>query len=81
MPQDLTDYMPIFIQAIPDSKIQGANVGPTWGRQDPGGPHVGPMNLAIWDGMAPCRYLNQSFIMQCGVTELKLEFSLYLIGP
>ena len=26
-------------------------MGPTWGRQDPGGPHVGPMNLAIWDGM------------------------------
>ena len=23
-------------------------MGPTWGRQDPGGPHVGPMNLAIW---------------------------------
>ena len=21
---------------------------PTWGRQDPGVPHVGPMNLAIW---------------------------------
>ena len=19
-----------------------------WGRQDPGGPHVGPMNIAIW---------------------------------
>ena len=24
-------------------------MGPTWGRQDPGGPHVGPMDLAIWD--------------------------------
>ena len=34
---------------IPDSKIHGANMGPIWGRQDPGGPHVGPMNLAIWD--------------------------------
>ena len=33
----------------PDSKIHGANVGPTWGRQDPGGPHVGHMNFAIWD--------------------------------
>ena len=30
-----------------DSKIRGANVGPTWGRQDPGGPHVGHNNLAI----------------------------------
>ena len=26
----------------------GANMGPTWGRQDPGGPHVGHVNLAIW---------------------------------
>ena len=32
----------------PDSKVYGANMGPIWGRQDPGGPHVGPMNLAIW---------------------------------
>ena len=23
-------------------------MGPIWGRQVPGGPHVGPMNLAIW---------------------------------
>ena len=22
---------------------------PIWGRQDPGGPHVGPMNVVIWD--------------------------------
>ena len=37
---------------IPDSKVHGANMGPIWGRQDPGGPHVGPMNLAIWDAGA-----------------------------
>ena len=30
----------------PDSKVHGANMGPIWGRQDPGGPHVGPMNLS-----------------------------------
>ena len=34
---------------IPDSKVHGANVATTWGRQDPGGPHVGPMNFVIWD--------------------------------
>ena len=33
----------------PDSKVHGANMGPNWGQQDPGGPHVGPMNLAIWE--------------------------------
>ena len=40
---------PNFEHYIPDSKIHGDNVGPTWGRQDPGGPHVGHMNFAIWD--------------------------------
>ena len=34
---------------ILDSKVHGGNMGPIWGRQDPGGPHVGPMNFAIWD--------------------------------
>ena len=32
----------------PDSKVHGANMGPIWGRKDPGGPHDGPMNFAIW---------------------------------
>ena len=35
-------------QTVPGSKVHGANMGPIWGRQDPGGPHVGPMNFAIW---------------------------------
>ena len=34
----------------PDSKFHGANIGPNLGRQDTGGPHVGPINLAIWVG-------------------------------
>ena len=25
-------------------------MGPIWGRQDPGGPHVGPMNIANLQG-------------------------------
>ena len=33
----------------PDSKFHGANMGPTWVPSSPGGPHVGPMNLAIWE--------------------------------
>ena len=33
---------------LPDSQIDGANVGPTWGCQDPGGPHVDHSNVAIW---------------------------------
>ena len=40
----------IFTHLIPslhslDSKVHGANMGPIWDRQDPGGPHVGPMNF------------------------------------
>ena len=31
----------------PDSKVHGANMGPTWVLSSPDGPHVGPMNLAI----------------------------------
>ena len=29
----------------PDREVQGANMGPIWGRQDPGRPHVGPCFL------------------------------------
>ena len=31
----------------PDSKVHGANMGPTWVLLAPDGPHVGPMNLVI----------------------------------
>ena len=30
---------------LPDSKIHGANVGPTWGCQDPGVPHIDHTSL------------------------------------
>ena len=33
---------------LPDSNVHGPNMGPIWGRRDPGGPHVGPMNIANW---------------------------------
>ena len=33
---------------FPDSKVHGAYMGPIWDRQGPGGPHVGPMNFAVW---------------------------------
>ena len=33
---------------FPDSKVHGANMGPTWGREDSGGLHVGHMYLVIW---------------------------------
>ena len=49
-----TEEVPALTQQLswsqfPDSKVHAAHMGPIWGRQDPGGPYVGPMNLAIWD--------------------------------
>ena len=35
----------------PNSKVHGANMGPTWGRQDPGGPQVGHVDPAVWDSV------------------------------
>ena len=40
-----------FVYVYPDSKVHEAYMGPTWGREDPGGSHVGLMNLAIRVGM------------------------------
>ena len=62
-PHDWTDNMPVWhrvpfrpnhseleaIEAIPDSKVHGANMGPTWVLSAPDGPHVGPLNLVIRD--------------------------------
>ena len=44
----------------PDSKVHGANMGPTWVLSAPGGPHVGPMNLAIWGDA--CLFSNSSLL-------------------
>ena len=38
-PDDYKGTGPNFSQAYPDSKLYGANMGPIWGQQDPGGPH------------------------------------------
>ena len=40
-------------KGYPDSKVYEADMGPTWGRQDTGGPHARPMILAIW-GIIRC---------------------------
>ena len=36
-----------FWQIDPDSKVHGANMGPTWVLSAPDGPHISPMNFAI----------------------------------
>ena len=41
----------MLVKGATDSKVHWTNIGPIWGRQDPGGFHVGPMNFAIWEDM------------------------------
>ena len=40
--------MSYFVVIVPDSKIHGANMGPTWVLLAPDGPYAGPMNQAIY---------------------------------
>ena len=47
----------------PDSKVHGANMGPTWVLSAPDGPHVGPMNLAIM----------VNFADPCGIWKIKIH--------
>ena len=42
-------YIQWYFIDIPDNKVYGDNMGPTWVLSALAGPHVGPMNLAIWD--------------------------------
>ena len=46
-----TPYSCVILYGCPDSKIHGANMGPTWVLVAPGGPHVGHTTLAIWVGI------------------------------
>ena len=67
----------------PDSKVHGANMGPIWGWQDPGGPHVGPMNLVVWEAIV---YILQMFwrvlTMYYEATTLYwFSITMYCTGP
>ena len=42
-------YLQTLYNYIPDSKVHGANTGPTWVLSATDGLHVGPMNLTIRD--------------------------------
>ena len=52
----------------PDSKVYGANMGPTGCRQDPGGSHVGPTKFAIWGFIAKIMIIN--IIASCVVLSI-----------
>ena len=59
-----------------DSKVYGTYLGPTWGRQDPDGPHVGPMNLAIWERL--CRHILCNILHQA-LIEVKLVNGVFIM--
>ena len=65
------------IQSSPDSKVHGANMGPIWGRQDTGGPHVGPMNFAIWADLCAAFILPQLNSGYCYMRMFDIETSLF----
>ena len=43
------------------ARFMGANMGPIWDRQGPGGPHVGPINCAIWVHIMTSALSNSAF--------------------
>ena len=53
-------YLEMFysLNTVRDSKVHGANMGPTWVLSAPDGPHVGPMNLAIRDAACDFWYIH-----------------------
>ena len=44
----MTARQSLILHNYPIGKVCVANMGPIWGQQDPGGPHIGPMSRAIW---------------------------------
>ena len=51
MPDDAASVHVARWSNSPDSKVHGADMGPTWVLSAPDGPQVGPMNLTIRDAL------------------------------
>ena len=49
-------------------------MGPIWGRQDPGAPHIGPMNFTIWELDKVCifAFLASKCRGVCNITPISL---------
>ena len=49
---DISNHQCLLVQQLVQVDNKNTQIsrfmGLTWGRQDPGGPHVGPMSLALW---------------------------------
>ena len=53
------------LESNPDSKVHGANMGPTWVLSAPDGPHDGPTNLAIREADLVVCGVKLHSILQC----------------
>ena len=62
--------IPISYINVPDSNVHGVNMWPIWGRQDPGGPHVGPIIFATRGIQRNPRLAPRSFgiFRRCGIS-------------
>ena len=68
-------WLPDSAWNSPDSKVHGDNMGPIWGRQDPDGPHVDPMNFVFWSVKKSCI----SLCLESQITNIILSRSSALI--
>ena len=67
----------LWIQTLPDSKVHGANMGPTRVLSAPGGPHAGPMNLAIRAGIWSTIVPTVLYATSCYIVPLYTDMTVY----
>ena len=65
----------------PESKVHGANMGPTWVLSAPDGPHVGPMNLATWETIYSHFECYLSFECLTQVDEINSGTTVHVVCP
>ena len=66
-----------YFKAIPDSKVHGVNMGPTWVMSAPGGPHISPVILAIRE-YDDFNYQSRGFETS---RDLKASYRILKLGP
>ena len=64
----------------PDSIVHGAYMGPIWGRQDPVGPHVGPMILVIWAGVLRPTSSRLTAVVAICITAYRVTLGIHHLG-
>ena len=63
----------------PDSKVHGANMGPTWVLSAPDGRHVGPMNVTIRVAVCCCIYSRiLSFLSTNYIPLTHMQYMIYI---